>query len=137
MASKKKHSKLGKATRALCILASVLVIFPCIAVAVFGVLDLAEILPFLSGTVNSYRICYFEKDSETEEMTIFYDYTIKRGEKLREYNEIPVKEGYKFIGWDIDYNGTVDVIPLRAYNNIYAQPVWFLVDLDIVKGDKK
>lgn len=128
MAKNSKQGKLGGLTRGLCLAACFLVMIPCVAIAIFGILDLAGLFPFLSENPNHYSIIYYDDGGN-----ILFQDTKPRGEKFEKYQGgTPTKKGYEFLGWDIDNNTTPDIIPERAYQNIYAKPAWFLVDKDIL-----
>lgn len=116
MAKKKENKKLGKFTKILAITASILVILPCLAIAVFGVLDVAQVFPLLSEP-RSYRVKFISDE------IVLFDQLYLRGEKL-EVDITPTHGEDKFVGWDIDGNNIPDVIPSRVYMNIVAEAIW-------------
>ena len=113
---KKEHPKLGKMTKISAILASIVMFIPCLAIAVFGILDIAGVMPLL-GEARFYNVTF--KSDET----VLTSLKIKRGEVLK-YSNRPEKEGYNFMGWDIDGNKIPDVLPRRVYGDINAVAVW-------------
>ena len=113
---RKEHPGLGKATKGLAIAASILVMLPCLAVATFGILDLAGVFPLLSDP-RYYTVQFISDEHVIEERQI------KRGEFL-EYNSKPTKEDFEFKGWDLDGNKIPDVVKRRVYSNLYFRAIW-------------
>ena len=116
---KKESQKLGKFTKIAAILASILVILPCLAVAVFGILDIALVFPFLTNEVRSYHVSFVSQDE------VIFNKTYKRVEIL-DRNEIttPTNVDGKFIGWDFNNDKIPDLLPHRVYSNISAKAIW-------------
>ena len=114
---KKKHAALGKVTKGFAIAASILVMIPCLAVAVFGVLDIAGVFPLLDEP--RYYTVQFIVDEE-----IIEERHIKRGEYIEEYDFTPSKPEFEFKGWDYDGNNIPDRIKRRVYSDYYFRAVW-------------
>lgn len=114
--ARQKEKKLGKATRISAIIASVLVIVPCLAVAVFGILDVAGVFPLLSSP-RSYRVTFTSK-----EVVVFQQYYL-RGEPL-DVDITPTNYKGTFKGWDINGDKIPDLLPSRVYMTIDAIAIW-------------
>lgn len=113
---KKKHAALGKATKGFAIAASILVMIPCLAVAVFGVLDIAGVFPLLDEP-RYYTVQFIVDEVIIEEKQV------KRGEYV-EYDYKPSKPEFEFKGWDYDGNKIPDRVKRRVYSDYYFRAVW-------------
>ena len=113
---RKEHRALGKATKGFAIAASILVMIPCLAIAVFGVLDIAGVFPLLSEP-RYYTVQFIVDEIVIEEQQI------KRGEYL-EYDFSPTKDEFEFKGWDSDGNKIPEIVKRRVYSNLYFRAVW-------------
>ena len=116
MAKKKRTKILGKFTKTIAIIASVLVILPCLAIVVFGVMDITETIPLL-GEPRTYTVSFFSEGINISSASY------KRGEKLTNV-PTPINNGATFMGWDIDGNNIPDILPTRVYMNIKARAMW-------------
>ena len=110
---KKDH---GKANKRMGLPAAILIIIPCLTLATFAILDVCGVFPLL-GATRSYTVSFYS-DNE-----LLDSFKLKRGDKL-EYDYTPDKDGYRFMGWDIDNNKIPDILPQRIYYDIKANAVW-------------
>lgn len=113
---RKEHPRLGRATKGFAIAASILVMIPCLAVAAFGVLDIAGVFPLL-GEPRYYTVQFIVDEEVIEEKHI------KRGEYL-EYDFTPSKTDFEFKGWDSDGNKIPEIVKRRVYTDTYFRAIW-------------
>ena len=112
----------NKAFKVVGLIGASLVIATSLALATFLVLDIAEINNLLLDAPRYYNIGFYNGD----DLVSGKEY--RRGEKII-IPEKPSKAGdenwtYTFKGWDLNWDGIVDVIPTYAYYEFDALAVY-------------
>lgn len=119
MASSEKTNKVFKT---LGIVGASLMIAASIALAVFLILDIAGFNNLLLDGPRYYSIGFYNGDD------LVATKSYRRGEKIevpgKQYKASDENWSYTFKGWDINWDGTPDIIPSHAYYEFDALAVY-------------
>lgn len=117
-----KGERVNKVFKALGLVGASLMIVSCLALATFLILDIIGINTLLSDGPRYYSIGFFDGDIPVSVVSY------RRGDKIvvpgKQYKEGDENWTYTFKGWDINWDGTADIIPTYAYYEFDALAVY-------------